>query len=204
MPSGNVLAASLLHLADGLAGAESWSGGAENGCRRIEVVAGDELGALRRLDIEEGTQGHHLAFLVADIQILYVPGLQAIAVVRLDIDLKHLIEFVEQIDKRRAQISLQGIKHIRQRDLQGLGLGPIDVQIELGAADAEGSGKALKAGLRTCRLDEVVCGLLELSHTEASAVFNHHLETARLAQAPDRRRDHHKSLRFLNPQQAHG
>ncbi len=124
----------MLHQAEGLAGAESRSGGAENGRRRIEIVAGDQLGALDLLDIEEGAQGHHLAFLVADIEILYVLGLQTIAVVGLDVDLKDLVEFVEQIDERRAQIGLEGLKHIRQRDLQGLRLGPVDVQVELGAA----------------------------------------------------------------------
>ena len=67
--------------------------------------------------------------------------------VGLDVDLKHLVEFVEQVDKRGAQIGLEGVKDIDQRDLQGLRLGPVDVQVELGAAGAEGGGKAPQAGI---------------------------------------------------------
>ena len=188
----------MLHQIEGLAGAEPGGGRAENGRRGVQIVTGDQLGTLDLPDIDQGAQRYHLSQLVADIKIFYVPGLQAVAAVGLNVDLEHLVVFVEQVDERGAQICLEGVKHIGRRDLQGLRLGPVDIQVELRAADAQGGGKTPQAGLRISLLDEFVRGPLELGQTESAAVFNHQLETSRLAQSPDRRRNHHKSLRFLD------
>jgi hypothetical protein len=85
----------LLHLEEGLAGAEPGGGGAENGGCRIEVIARNKLGALDGLNIEECPQWNHLAILVTDIEVLYVPGSQTVMVVGLDVDLEDLVELVE-------------------------------------------------------------------------------------------------------------
>ena len=103
--------------------------------------------------------------------------------------LKDLIEFVEEIDKRRAKVGLQGGKDVHQRHLEGLRLGPVDIEEELGAVGAEGGEEAAQARLRVCRLDSSLVVFWSSPRPRASAVFDHHLEAARLPQPPDWRRD---------------
>ena len=74
-------------------------------------------------------------------KIFNILRLQAVGGVGLDVDLEDLVEFIEEIDKGGAQIGLQRVKDVAQGDLQRLGLGPVDIQVELGAAGAEGGGQ---------------------------------------------------------------
>src|SRR5499433_2131670 len=190
---GQRLSGQLLHEGEGLSGAESRSGAALNGRRRVEVVAGDQLRALDLLDLQQGVQGDHLPVQVADEEISHVLGLETEAAIGLDIDLEDLIELVEEVDERRAQIALECLEHARRLHLERLRLGPVDVQEELWAVGAEGGGQALQIGIRIPFLDQLVRVALEFRQTEARAIFHHHLEAARLAEATDRRRDDDKA-----------
>ena len=111
----------------------------------IEVVAGDQFRAQGPVDLQEGAQGHHFPFEIADVEALDILGLQAVGRVGLDVDLEHLVELVEQVDIGRPQVGLQGVEDVVQGNIQRLGLGPVDVEIELGAAGAEGGGQASQA-----------------------------------------------------------
>ena len=93
-----------------------------------------QLGAQGALDLQDSPQRHHLAQLIADVQILNIIRLQAKRRIGLDVHLKDLVEFVKEIDKGRAQKGLQGFKNIAQRDLQRLGLGPVNVQGRAGGS----------------------------------------------------------------------
>ncbi len=100
------------------------------------------------MDLQEGAQRHHLIQFIADIQVLNIIRLQAVGSIGLDVYLEHLVELVKEINKGRTQIGLQGFKNTVQGDLQGSDLGPVNVQIELGAAGAEGGGQVAQTGLR--------------------------------------------------------
>ena len=84
-------------------------------------------------------------------------GLQTVGAVGLDVDLEHLVELVEQVDERGAQIALERVEDVRGKHLQGLRLGPVDVQVDLGAAEAEGGGEASQVRMGISRLDELGC-----------------------------------------------
>ena len=64
-PWGRLLAATCSIKRQRLAGTEAGRGGAENGRRRIEIVASDQLGTLDPLDFEPWPMGHHLSPLIA-------------------------------------------------------------------------------------------------------------------------------------------
>src|SRR5208283_3317401 len=89
----------LLHFCQCLAGAELRGCRPEDGCGRVEIVAGDQLRAFLTLYIQQGTQWDHTSRLVADIEALDVPGIQPVIAFSLDIDLEYLVEFVEKIYK---------------------------------------------------------------------------------------------------------
>src|SRR4029453_1175494 len=89
----------LLHGVEGLAGAEARSGRPEDGRRRIEIVASDQLGALHLPDLDQAVQRDHLSVLVSNVEVPQVVGLQTIGVVGLDVDLEHLVELVEEVDE---------------------------------------------------------------------------------------------------------
>src|SRR5262249_60677069 len=160
-----------LHEAGSLAGAKSLGGAAVDGRRRIEVVAGDQLRALDLPDLQQDVQGNHLPVPVANEEISHVPGLETVAGVGLDIDLEDLVELVEEVDERRAQIALEGLEHARRLHLQRLRVGPVDVPVELGAVGAERGGQTLQMGMGIPRPDELLRLALELRHTETSATF---------------------------------
>src|SRR4030095_15145119 len=189
----------LLHGVEGLAGAEARSGRPEDGRRRIEIVASDQLGALHLPDLDQGVQRDHLSVLVSNVEVPQVVGLQTIGVVGLDVDLEHLVELVEEVDERGAQVGLQRVEDALREDLQGFRFGPVDVQVYLGAARAEGRGEATQARTGVPLLDELGGVARELAQAEAPAVLHHHLEAAGLAGAADGRRNHHEGQRFLDP-----
>ena len=189
----------MLHECEGLARAESRGSGAKNGGCRIEVVAGDQLGALGTLHLEKAAQRHHLPLAVSGIEVLDVFRSHAVMIIGLDVDLVDLVELVEEVDEGGAQVAPERLEHVVQRDLKGLGLCPVDIQVELGAAGIEGSGQTPQVLLGVARLDQLHSSAFwRASRPIALPVFHHHLKTACLAQAPDGRRDHDKGDRFLD------
>src|SRR5208337_1850534 len=97
--------------------------------------------------LHERGERHHLAQAVANVKVVEVLPMESEGGVGLDVDLEHLVEFIEKIDIGRSQEGLQRGKYISQRDLQGLGFCPVNVQIELGAASAEGGVQVSQSGL---------------------------------------------------------
>src|SRR4030095_4579809 len=136
--------------------------------------------------------------LVADIEVSQVVGFETVAAVGLNVDLEDLIEAVEEVDERGAQIGLERLEDGRRLDLEGLCLGPVDVEVELGAAVAESAREASEARIGISRLDELGGIPLQLGQAKASTVLDHHLEAARLAQPPDRRRNGDEDESFLD------
>src|SRR2546425_12147291 len=104
---------------------------------------------------------------------------------RSDVDLEHLVELVEEVDERGAQVGLQRVEDALREHLQGFRLGPVDVQVDLGAARAEGRGEATQARTGVPLLDELGGVARELSQAKAPAVLHPHLESPRLAGTAD-------------------
>src|SRR5256885_3020080 len=70
----------------------------------------------------------------------------------LDIDLEHLVELVEEVDERGAQVGLQRVEDALREHLQGFRLGPIDVQVDLGARSEEHTSELQSPCNLVCRL----------------------------------------------------
>src|SRR4029077_18991419 len=75
---------------------------------------------------------------------------------------------------------------------------PVDVEVQLRAAVAEGGSEAAQARIGISLLHELGCSALQLGQAQASTVLHHHLEAARLAEAPDRRRNGDEEEGFLD------
>ena len=107
---------------------------------------------------------------------------------RLDVDLPRSAELVEVVDVVRAQIDLEGVEHIAQRHSQRHALGPIDLQVQPGRLGAGTGEQSLQTRRLVSFFDHFVGGLLQWSQTQVAPVLDQQLETARGAQAVDRRR----------------
>ena len=183
---------------NGIAAAEAGRRGAEHRGGRIEVVAGHQFGAHPPLDVKQRTQRHHRALRVPDIQILDVVDPQPVRRVRLDIDLKGLIELGEQIHIGRAQKSLKRAEDVIHGHREGLRLDPIDVQEELRALGAEGSAQEGEPGLGGPDPLHLQHGALQFRQAETAAILDHQLQAARLTQPGDGRRRHRGDTGLLN------
>ena len=95
-------------------------------------------------------------------------------------DLPVPAEIVEAVDVERAQIHVERLVDVVERDAQRGDLGAVDVQEELRRVGAELRGRdAGKAGHARCSLRTSVVGLLSArSATQAAAVLDHELEAA--------------------------
>ena len=114
----------------------------------------------------------------------------AILRIGLDVDLQAQAELVEAIDVGRADERRQRGEDVADRHVQALGLGTVDLDLDMrrtGAEAGEGIGdRGLGAGL----LDHLVGRGLQLAEIEAAvALLDLHLEAAGIADALDRRRD---------------
>src|SRR5208283_2625838 len=137
----------LFHQIQGLPGTEPRRSDTDNGGGRIEIVAGDQFGAQGMGGLHERGERDHLAQAVANVKVVEVLPMEPVGGVGLDIDLEHLVKFIEKIDIGRSQEGLQRGKYISQWDLQGLDLCPVNIQIDLWAAGAEGGVQVAQTGL---------------------------------------------------------
>ena len=198
MPWGKVLRGGLLHETERLAGAEPRHGNAGDGRRGIEVVARDELRTQYPAHVKQAAERHHLIGLVGDVKVADIFQLPAKVGVGLHAHLEALVEFVEQVDVGRPQISLQRPGNIVERDPEGFRHRSVDIQEELRAAGAEG-GKtdAQKPGPVARDAQHLLHCFLQFAETRAAAIFDDHLEPEGVSQARDRRGRQYRNLRAL-------
>lgn len=149
--------------------------------------------------MQQCSQRHHFAAVVADIEILDVVGPQAERRISLHVDLIDLVEFVDEIDERGADVTLQRLEDVVHRDAKRLRFGPVDIQVNLRTAGTERRRQPGRdARLRTGRADQFLRCLVELGKAHRAAVLDHHLEATGLAEATDRRGDDDEDERLLN------
>ena len=140
------------------------------------------------LHVDQRAQRNHLSPLVPDLE--QVDVLDPIAVIALDLDgdLPVAAELVEAVDVERAQVHPQRLIHVLERHAQGLGLGPVDVEVELRRAASETRWTtSARPGLRPQAPGQRVGLGLQVLQSAAAAVLDHDLEAAGDAQAGDRR-----------------
>src|SRR5439155_22836355 len=117
--------------------------------------------------------------------------------VRLNDDLPGAAETIEVVDVVATQVSLQGVENVAERHAHGLGLGPVDVDVELGRPGAEAVEQADQTGLLVALRGQVVRAGLQRVEVDVAGGFDHQFEAAGVAKAPYRRRpkDQDASLR---------
>ena len=103
----------------------------------------------------------------------------------LDVDLPVAAEVVEVVDVERAEVDLQRLVDVVQRDAQRRDLGPVDVHVELRRVGAEQGGHADQRRLlaRSLPTRSSVC-CCRAARPEAAAVLDHELEAAGHARGP--------------------
>ena len=102
--------------------------------------------------------------------------------VGLDVHLPGAAEAVEVVDVIAAQIHLQRVEDVGERHAHRLGLGAIDVHVELRRSGAEAVEQADEAGLLIALRGQVVGLGLQRVVVDVADRFDHQLEAAGIAQ----------------------
>ncbi len=71
-------------------------------------------------------------------------------------------ELVEAVDVKRAQVHPQRLIHVVERQAQGLGLGPVDIQVQLRRLRPELAGRGGESRISLHRRHEIVCLALQV------------------------------------------
>ena len=97
--------------------------------------------------------GHHPPALGSDLQLGQVVDLLAEIGLALHVDLPGSAEQVEVVDVQRAQVDLQRIEQLGDRDAQQPGLGAVDVEVEPGRVGPEAGEEPAQVlgGASACR-----------------------------------------------------
>ena len=144
----------LVDRGDRLARADSRLDGAHHGGGRVEIVAIDENGAADLTHIGQRAHADHLPLAVPHLQEVDVGHFVAELPVGLNGHLPVASEDVEAINVERAEIDLQRLVNVLQRNPQRSHLGPVHVQIELRGGGAELRGNAHQRPLFLQGVDE--------------------------------------------------
>src|SRR5208282_5849125 len=136
----------------------------------------------------ERTERRRPAGGVAHIELVQVGGGSARILVSLQRDPEGMAEQVEVVHVERAQIDLQGVEDVRQAQAQELGLGPVEIVIELRRRSGEGREERLRVELRPFarRGDQRLGRVIERDAALAREILDFELEAASCAKTVDR------------------
>ncbi len=101
-----------------------------------------------------------------------------------------------------SQIDLQGGEDVGRGETDFLGLLAIDIRVDRRRARSEQREDACEIRILVGRGDKLLRRLRQRIGAEASAILNHHLEAAGVADALHRRRRDGQHMSFLNHRQA--
>src|SRR5207302_8491614 len=107
--------------------------------------------------------------------------------VGLDNDLPGPAEVVEVVDVVRAQVDLQRVEDVADRDSQGHALGPVDVEVQPGRAGAGAAEQASQTRSPVAPVDNLIRHPLQLTQSKTAPVLDDELEAAGRSQSLDRR-----------------
>ena len=156
--------------------------------RRIPVVAGGLIGAVRLLHRDHRAERNHRALRVPHLELRDVVGRGSELRVRLHLHLVGAAELVEVVHVHRPEIGLHGLEQVGEDDAFVLHLVPIHLDVELGHVDPVAAEDPRQLGRLIRLAEERLGGVVERGLAQAGAVLQLQLESADLAEAVDRRR----------------
>src|SRR5207253_1322103 len=95
-----------------------------------------------------------------------------------DDNLPGAAEVVEVVDVVRAEVDLECVEDVADRDAQGHTLGPVDVEVQPGRARARAAEQSAQARRPVAPVDDLLGDPLQLAQAEAAPVFDDELEAA--------------------------
>ena len=149
-------------------------------------------------DLHDAAELHHLAFVIARLQTGNVFGVGAERGIGLGHDFEGAAKAVEVVHIKRAEINLERIEKILQRDSLRLRFLPVHVRIQLRHIHGERGEHAAERGVLVALADDVLQILIEGVVTKIGAVFDVEFETADGAQPHHRGRWHGEHESFLD------
>ncbi len=164
--------------------------------RRKQVVARNAVGSGHVAEGRNSPERHHVPGHGPGPQILNIPDREPERVVGLR---RHPIgppQDVEVVHEGRPHVGRQGVEEARDRDAQHLGLGAVDVGVDLRRRRIEKREDLDQAGCAVRRTRDRIGRLFEGARPATGTILDIHLETAAGSDARHRwRRDHqHESL----------
>ena len=148
-------------------------------------------------------QRHHAALGVARLEVEDLLLARAERRIGLRNDLIAAAKEVDVVDVHRSEVHLQALEHIGQWHTLALGLGPIDVGIDLRHVHQVVGEHAGDARGLVGRGQEVLQHAVEALVAQGAAVFQLQLEAAQRAHAADRRRLYHADKGIFDAQHFH-
>ena len=180
------------HDVHGLARTDARGGVAVDRRRGVHVVAHDHHRPAGPLHVGKRAQRHHLAELVADLQVADLVGLIAERLVGQQVDLPRAAELVEQVDVVPAHVDLERVERVLHVDLERLAFRAVDVEVELGRVGPIDGEQVFEPRVFVAGFDEFVGLGLKFRQIDEAALLDLELEAAGGAQPLDRRRAEHR------------
>ena len=187
---GEPLGGEFFHSRQGIAGGVARQRAPLDLCGGIKIIARHAVRPGDVAELGDRADRHHLAFVVARLQIDDVADLVAewrIGLGRYPVGPAQIIEVV---DVGRAEIDLQGLKDAVGRDAEHLGAHTVDIGIDLWRPGVEQRKDADETGRLIGRRDNLLRRRLERRQSASTLILHHHLEAAGRADPTHRgRRD---------------
>mgnify|MGYP007026932923 CR=1 FL=1 len=195
---GQVIFGEALDLFDHLAGADAGKRVAIDVGRVVKIVALHAVGSSRLDDFDQGSERHHVAVLIADLDAGDVGGVFAELVIGLRGDLIGAAEQIEVVHIDGTEINLQRLVQIGQRDAHRLSLSAVDFEFELRRAGAEAGDQRDEARFVLGSGEELLRGGFEGVESGVVEVLHLDFEAAGIAETTQWRRWQHEHAPFLN------
>ncbi len=158
----------------------------------------DDRRALAFARADQRRERHDSARRRVDVDVLQVSDHRAIRRVGLNEDAIGPIEVIEVIDVERAEVDLERVEDVAERNAERFRLLAIDIDHELRAVVAEGRKDRAQVRIAIGGADDPIRGVRQRVEPERPRVFQLELIAAEVADALNRRRREREDLRLRN------
>ena len=193
---GQVLSDELFQYAHRLPRTVTVCGLTGNGSRIEHVETLDIPGTRRVVRRSERSDRNHHTARSADEKEVQVVALRTVGSLGLDVNAVDAVEHIEVIDVDRPRKGLHRREDVGHRYTQQLRLVAVDVEIELRNVALHGRCQPREFGTLRSIVHQRVDGMLQILIGRIAPRFEHHLETARVAQAGNHSRRREIYLAF--------
>ena len=164
--------------------------------RPVLVVAHGELGAGTRLELRQRGKRHHLAPVVAHVELPEVLQIRPVRRFGLHVHLPRTAEIVEVVDEQPAHESLNGPVNVADGHALLQHFVPVDIHELLRHARQKRGGDRANFGTLASGRQELVQVVCQELNVPPGTVFEHELKSAGSADSRDRRRREAESGSF--------